>query len=70
MIKMRRVIEIKFGAAGGPAHSVNPCPGANRFLVLVQKPEIFLHKLMWSVHDWHSFYKLSARDIGLAIELG
>jgi len=32
MIKMRRVIEIKLGAAGGPAHSVKPCPGANRFL--------------------------------------
>ena len=30
MLKMRRVIEIKFRAAGGPVH-VASCPGANRF---------------------------------------
>ena len=40
------------------------------FSVLVQKPETFLRKLMWSVHHWHSFYKLSATHVRLAIELG
>jgi hypothetical protein len=39
MIKMRGLIEIKLGAAGGPAHNVDPYPGANRFLNLVHKPE-------------------------------
>jgi hypothetical protein len=34
MIKMRGVIEIKLEAAGGPAHNVDPYPGANRFLNL------------------------------------
>ena len=34
MIKMRGVIEKKLGAAGGPAHNVDPYPEANRFLNL------------------------------------
>lgn len=34
MIKMRAVTEIKLEAAGGPAHNVDPYPGANRFLNL------------------------------------
>ena len=34
----------------------------------MQKPEIFLHKLMRSVHDRISFHTLSARDMELTIE--
>ena len=68
VIKMWRVIEIKFRGRRPTTstHFQQPIGSS----VLVQKPEIFLHKLMRSVYDWHSFYELSARDIGLTIEMG
>jgi hypothetical protein len=46
IVKMRRVIEIKFGPVGGPAYNVNLCPGANRFLGFSAKAgDIFIVSL-------------------------
>jgi hypothetical protein len=50
MIKMRGVIEKKLGAAGGPAHNVDPYPEANRFLNLVHKPETLFGSIILSLH--------------------
>lgn len=69
MMKMRRVIEIKFRAAGGPAHGIDSCPGANRFLGFSEKPEtVYVSSCGLSIIAIY-IYKLSARVTGMVIDL-
>ena len=68
---MCRVIEIKLGAVGEPAHNVDPSPGANRFLGFSEKPETFYVSScgLSKIGIVSTSYLLALLEIRMAIEL-